>query len=37
MLKAAVDYHGNNHMGDFATEEDVINTARKFVNFINNG
>lgn len=32
MLKAAVDYHGYE-----ATEEDVINTARKFVNFINNG
>lgn len=33
MLKAAVDFHS----GSGASEEQVINTARKFLNFVNNG
>lgn len=33
-LKAAVDYHANSHT---KSEYDVIETARKFVNFVNNG
>lgn len=34
MLKAAIDYHANNHG---KSEEQVLNTARNFVNFVNNG
>lgn len=34
MIKAAIDYHANNHG---KTESQIIETARNFVNFINNG
>ena len=34
MIKAAIDFHANNHG---KTESQVIETARNFVNFINNG
>ena len=34
MLKAAIDYHANNHG---KSEGQIIETARNFVNFINNG
>lgn len=34
MIKAAIDFHANNHA---KTENQVIETARSFVNFVNNG
>lgn len=34
MLKAAIDYHASNHG---KSEGQVIETARNFVNFVNNG
>lgn len=34
MIKAAIDFHAHNHG---KTESQVIETARNFVNFINNG
>jgi len=36
MIKAAIDYHALQAHGH-TSENDVINTARNFVNFINNG
>lgn len=36
MIKAAIDYHALQAHGH-ASENDVINTARNFVTFINNG
>lgn len=34
MIKAAIDYHASNHG---KTESQIIDTARLFVNFVNNG
>jgi hypothetical protein len=34
MIKAAIDYHASNHG---KSEAQVIETARNFVNFVNNG
>lgn len=34
MIKAAIDYHAQNHG---KSESQIIETARNFVNFINNG
>ena len=36
MIKAAIDYHALQAHGH-SSEEDIIRTARNFVNFINNG
>lgn len=34
MIKAAIDYHASNHG---KSESQIIDTARNFVNFVNNG
>lgn len=37
MLKAAIDYHTSFGTTDFVAENQVMETARNFVNFVNNG